>query len=181
MSSHTGELPLFDLPGRGARRRSISNAHRAGHVALTVALVAAGIRAADPDATTLPATATEPRSMSAGLVASLQRRNSHNGLYSAEVVATTPLVAGTAQSWTLRVTPRDLRADAPARLEVDVWMPETGERSAVRPTVNYLGAGNYRLDGITLSRPGWWNVALVVSGAAGTDSVAFNVVLPERH
>jgi hypothetical protein len=57
-------------------------------------------------------------------------------------------------------------------------MPETQERSPIRPTARYIGHGNYRLDSLCFSRPGWWNVALVVDGRAGVDSVAFNVVLP---
>jgi hypothetical protein len=33
------------------------------------------------------------------------------------------------------------------------------------------------VDGLRFARAGWWNVALVVDGGRGVDSVAFNVVL----
>lgn len=51
-------------------------------------------------------------------------------------------------------------------------MPETGEHGP-SITARYVGHGNYRVDGLVLSRPGWWNVALVIDSRAGIDSVAF--------
>ena len=56
-------------------------------------------------------------------------------------------------------------------------MPETGIRSPRRPTAQYIGHGDYRIDSVYVSQPGWWNVALVIEGRMGRDSVAFNVVL----
>jgi hypothetical protein len=70
------------------------------------------------------------------------------------------------------------RRVAHARVNVEAWMPETGERSPLHPAAHYVGNGNYRVDSLCFSRAGWWNVALVIDGRAGTDSVAFNVVLP---
>jgi hypothetical protein len=115
------------------------------------------------------------------VIESFHRRGSHHGRYAAEVVSATPLTTGADQSWLVRVTDRD---DAPlpdARVSVDAWMPETGEHSATHPGVRHVGGGDYRIDGLALSRAGWWNVALVIDGRSGVDSVAFNVVLPGRN
>jgi hypothetical protein len=63
---------------------------------------------------------------------------------------------------------------------VKSWAPETGEVSSKVATSRYVGGGNYRLDGIYFPHAGWWNVALVIAGANGADSVAFNVIIPPR-
>jgi hypothetical protein len=114
----------------------------------------------------------------AGVIASFDRRPSHNSRYSAEVVAADPIAAGAMQSWTVHLAGRTERRVAHASVNVEAWMPETGERSPVHPAAHYIGNGNYRVAGLCFSRAGWWNVALVIDGRAGTDSVAFNVVLP---
>jgi hypothetical protein len=113
-----------------------------------------------------------------GVIASIDRRFSHNGTYAAEVVATTPLVTEAPQTWTIHVTRRNHRRVANASIGVDAWMPEGGEHSVPRPAARYVGGGDYRIDNLFFSHPGWWNVALVIDGNAGVDSVAFNVVLP---
>ena len=87
-------------------------------------------------------------------------------------------VVGEPQRWTVRLTRRDHRRLAGAHIAAEAWMPETGARSPLRPRVSYVGGGRYAIDGVYLSRPGWWNLALVIEGRAGIDSVAFNTVLP---
>lgn len=112
------------------------------------------------------------------VVASIGQRPSHNRRYHAEVVSATPFAVGVAQSWTVRLTGRSHRRLANARLAVRSWAPETGEVSPVAASAHYLGGDRYRLDGIYFSRPGWWNVALIIDAASGIDSVAFNIVMP---
>jgi hypothetical protein len=51
-------------------------------------------------------------------------------------------------------------------------------RSPVVPTVRYVGGGDYRIDNVVFAKAGWWNVALVIDGKRGADSLAFNVVVP---
>jgi len=113
-----------------------------------------------------------------GIIASLGRRASHAHRFNAEVVAATPLGTGMHQSWTVQLTRRGHGRVSGARLTVRTWSPETGEVSALTPRVQYVGGGRYRVDDVYFPRAGWWNVALVVTAATGTDSVAFNVVLP---
>ena len=42
---------------------------------------------------------------------------------------------------------------------------------------DYLGGGQYRIDGIKFSMTGWWTLHFNISAKAGSDSVTFNVVL----
>ena len=51
-------------------------------------------------------------------------------------------------------------------------------RAPVAPSVRYVGGGDYRIDNLIFPKAGWWNVALVIDGKRGTDSLAFNVVVP---
>jgi hypothetical protein len=110
------------------------------------------------------------------LITSVGNRASHNGRYHAEVVSLSSLAVGERQRWTVRVTRRNHRL-AHARIAVEAWMPETGVRSPLRSSASYIGGGRYLIDDVSFSRAGWWNVALVIDGRAGTDSLAFNVVV----
>ena len=110
-----------------------------------------------------------------GFVTSLGERRSHNGFYSAEVISASPIAIGEAQSWTLHLSRRNRRVSH-ATVIAEAWMPETGERSTMRPSVHYVGGGDYRIDDLRFDRAGWWNVALVIEGRVGRDSVAFNLI-----
>jgi hypothetical protein len=170
MITHTGELPAFAAPAAEDGRFVRPRLALIGAVALIATLAATRW--------TQPRETTPVRADDAGIVASLGRRASHGHRFNAEVVATTPLGAGVHQSWTVQLTRRGHRRVSGAHLTVRTWSPETGELSAVTPRVRYVGGGRYRVDDVYFPRPGWWNVALVIRAAAGTDSVAFNVVLP---
>ena len=174
MLTHTGELPTSASPAGMARYAVRSRHLLVGAVALIVTvatMLGARLREAEP--TIAPA-----RSDATGIVASLGRRASHGHRYHAEVVGTTPLATGVRQRWTVRLTRHGHRKVARARLTVRSWSPETGEVSAAAPRARYVGGGRYRIDDIVFPHPGWWNVALVIDAASGTDSVAFNVVMP---
>jgi cytochrome c peroxidase len=111
------------------------------------------------------------------VVVSIGLSPSHNGRYSAEVVAAPPPAVGVGPSWTVRLTRRGQGLSG-ARLSVRPWAPDTGDASTMSTSVRYVGDGQYRVDGIFFPTPGWWNVPLVIDGAAGVDSLAFNVVMP---
>jgi hypothetical protein len=170
MITHTGELPTFAAPAAADGRLARPRLLLIGVAALTATL--ATMR------WTHSLETTPVRNEDTGIVASLGRRASHGHRYHAEVVATTPLSSGVRQSWTVLLTRRGHRRVSGARLAIRTWSPETGEVSAIAPRVRYAGGGRYRVDDVYFPHPGWWNVALVVQAATGTDSVAFNVVLP---
>ena len=177
MYTCTGDIalpPISDLPGEKSRRLLVG---------ATVALLALGavVWSAHVDRSALPgATIMAPRStpLGAGVeYADFRSRASHNGRYRAAVVDTRTLGVGHTQSWTVRISGSGNRPVGHARLAVRTWMPETGEISSAMATAHDLGGGRYVIDNLTFSRAGWWNVALVIDGAAGTDSLAFNVRL----
>jgi len=145
-------------------------------IAMLLAVVSAALCLAVRTAPARPAVASSSK-ISTGLVTSLGKRRSHNGRYSAEVVATSPIAIGAGQSWTIHLARRTQRV-ARADVTADAWMPEEPARERVHPAVHYIGGGDYRLDSLSFPRAGGWYVALVIDGRYGTDSVAFNVVLP---
>lgn len=115
-----------------------------------------------------------------GTLVSVSMRPSHNGIYRAAVVvgAESP-TAGAKQSWTVEIERADGTPVLDAAIAADAWMPASAERRAggARAGVN-LGGGRYRIDGLDFREPGWWNVPLRITSAAGIDSLAFNVVTP---
>ena len=97
---------------------------------------------------------------------------SHDERYTASLIPA-------AGAWTLEVRTTDGAPVEGAALRLESWMPDDGTAAPARPRVTAaLGGGRYRVEGVRLDRPGWWNVKLEVSSpAAGTDSLAFNLVL----
>jgi hypothetical protein len=175
MFAHTGELPIS-----GWHKRPTWRAPSLSTSLLAIALTASAVSAARAWRIATDARAESPASASArpGVVTSFGYRHSHNGRYHAEVVTAPPMTVGENQRWIVRLTLHDHHRLAAAHITTAVWMPETGARSPVRPSVSYVGGGRYAIDGVNFSQPGWWNVALVIQGRAGTDSLAFNAVLP---
>jgi hypothetical protein len=113
---------------------------------------------------------------------SISDRPSHSETYRAGVVERVgPMRTGAFQSWIVRVTDADGRSVRGASIDVSAWMPDAGEPPSVRPrSSSELGGGLYRIEGLRFTEPGWWNVPLQITSAAGIDSLAFNLVLPAR-
>lgn len=165
MHTCTGEIalpPIADLSGWKSRRLVV------GAAALFFALGSA-VWAGQTERSAARAVTIEH--------ADFGVRGSHNGRYRAAVLETRSAGIGDAQRWTVSVTGSNNEEVERAHLAVRTWMPESGELSPVVATVRDLGGGRYQIDNIALPRAGWWNVALVIEGAAGTDSLAFNVRL----
>ncbi|MEO5818505.1 MAG: FixH family protein [Gemmatimonadaceae bacterium] len=179
MDAHTGEFRLLDRPSRTRNGRLSSTGHWIASTAVAIGIAAGAAWIARPHPGSRPAQPMASATIPAGPVASLGRRRSHGGKYAAEVVSTTPLIVGATESWTIHLTRRNQQRVAHARVTVQPWMPETADRRPAM-TARYIGHGDYRVDGVVLPRAGWWNVALVIVGRAGIDSVAFNVILPPR-
>jgi len=95
---------------------------------------------------------------------------SHNGVYRASMVA-----AGS-NRWTIDIRSASGTRTSNASLALESWMPDDEGVATMRPAVTELADGRYLVDGLRLDRPGWWNVKLAISAAAGTDSLAFNLV-----
>ena len=95
---------------------------------------------------------------------------SHNGVYRASMTASAD------SQWTIEVETASGTRVPNASLALESWMPDEERFVAVHPRVSALADGRYRVDGLRLDRPGWWNVKLAISAASGTDSLAFNLV-----
>ena len=95
---------------------------------------------------------------------------SHNGVYRASMTASTN------SQWTIEIETASGTRVPNASLALESWMPDEERFVAVHPRVSELAEGRYRVYGLRLDRPGWWNVKLAISAASGTDSLAFNLV-----
>jgi hypothetical protein len=96
-------------------------------------------------------------------------RGSHDGRYT---VSAAPIDA---DSWTVQVNTASGGAISEARVYAFASMPESDRTSPMHIRAIESGNGSYRVDGLKLDRPGWWNIALVITSPIGTDSAAFNV------
>lgn len=105
------------------------------------------------------------------LPAQLENVPSHNRVYRASLIPSQ-------NEWQLRLETSDHEPVSGASLVMQPWMPEEPGVNAERPRVIDAGDGVYRVGGLRLHRPGWWNMKLTVTHAGITDSLAFNIVLP---
>lgn len=69
---------------------------------------------------------------------------------------------------------RRARSVSHAAISAIAWMPDDTVRSPAALSVRYVGGGNC----FSFTKSGWWNVALVIDGKQGRDSVALDVVIP---
>ena len=173
MYSHTAELPVVAGTPRRARRafRPVASPLVAALLLLSAVCGATAWHAA------MSAPPVVVDASPALVVASLHDRPSHNGRYRAEVTSASQIAVGATQQWIVRLERHDHRRVNGARIAARAWMPDDSTQPPVPVTVTAVGGGRYRLDDLRFARAGWWNVALVVVAARGTDSVAFNVVL----
>lgn len=115
---------------------------------------------------------TIPELIRAGKVpAQLESVPSHNRLYRASL-------RPSRNEWKLRLETSNHEPVSGATLVMQPWMPEDPAVSADRPRVIAKGEGVYRVEGLGLDRPGWWNIKLEVTSAGKTDSLAFNIIMP---
>lgn len=81
-------------------------------------------------------------------------------------------------SWLLHIEDRDRHAVTGAALSVSGGMPQHGHGLPSRPRVQeQASAGDYRIDGLQFSMPGWWEVKVYVSRDRVEDMATFNVFL----
>ncbi len=102
-----------------------------------------------------------------------------NGLF---VVAIKPqsgtVRLGEVQSWQLTVTTKEGAPVEYAAIDISGGMPQRSYGLPTSPQVtDYLGQGQYRIDGIKFTISGWWQLRLTISAAHGSDTVVFNIVL----
>jgi hypothetical protein len=85
---------------------------------------------------------------------------------------------GRLHSWRLHLETADGKPVDDAAIAVDGGMPQHGHGLPTKPRVTkQLGNGEHLVDGMKFNMGGWWVVKFRVAGAAGPDSVTFNLKL----
>jgi hypothetical protein len=81
-------------------------------------------------------------------------------------------------SWTLHIETADGRPVEDAEISITTLMPQHGHPMPTQPQITQnLGDGNYKLEGLKYSMPGWWEETLTITAGDQTDLVTFNQVL----
>lgn len=85
---------------------------------------------------------------------------SDNGLYRAQFVSELePVPVNQMHTWTLQVTTADGEPVENAVITIDGLMPDHGHGLPTQPEVTeYLGEGQYRVEGMRFNMPGYWLV-----------------------
>jgi hypothetical protein len=80
--------------------------------------------------------------------------------------------------WTLHIETPEGQPVENATITVDGDMPEHGHGLPTRPQVTeYLGNGDYLVEGIKFQMGGWWVMDFTVTADSHTDAVHFNMKL----
>ena len=104
-----------------------------------------------------------------------------NGLFRvAYSIPNEPMPINTMQSWILHVETPDGLPVENAQINVDGDMPQHGHGLPTRPQVTeYLGNGDYKVEGLKFHMQGWWIVEFDIAGQDKSDHVTFNLVLTQ--
>jgi hypothetical protein len=124
--------------------------------------------------TTAPALARPPN-----LDRSLDRLSDHGAFHVRIQSTRTPIPLWRVHPWTVRLTDASGQPVSGAVVAVDGGMPDHrhGLPTAPRAAATAV-AGDYVIEGLKFSMPGWWILTLAVKGPDGrTDTVTFNLVL----
>lgn len=89
-----------------------------------------------------------------------------------------PIAINQMHSWTLHIQTADGQPVENAVIAVGGEMPQHGHGLPTRPQVTeYLGNGNYRVEGLRFQMGGWWEVKFDIDAAGQKDAITFNLVL----
>jgi len=107
-------------------------------------------------------------------------RLSEKGLYRVSIrSAVEPLRLNELHSWMIHVETADGEAVDNAEIAASGGMPEHNHGFPTAPKVNLnQDGGNYQLEGVKFSMPGWWEMRFNITANGQTDTVVFNVLLP---
>ncbi len=84
-----------------------------------------------------------------------------------------PPIRGT-NTWVVKLTDGGGAPLANEELAVDLFMPDHGHGSSVKPTITSNGDGTYKLESVYLFMPGVWRITISRNAdAAPTDAVQF--------
>ena len=106
-------------------------------------------------------------------------RKTENGLFNVSFTSNpSPTPLNQIHTWTLHVETPDGKLVENAKISVDGGMPQHGHGLPTSPQVTqYLGSGNYRVEGMKFQMNGWWEVKFVINNGNSQDRVVFNLTL----
>ena len=106
-------------------------------------------------------------------------QESDNGLYRVSYMSSTGTIpVNQMHEWTLHVESADGTPIEDATITVDGDMPQHGHGLPTSPRVTqYLGNGDYLVEGLKFQMGGWWLVDFTISSNGQTDAVHFNMML----
>lgn len=106
-------------------------------------------------------------------------RTSAQGLYRGSWVSQLdPISIDQIHTWTLHLETPDGRPLENAQVTVDGGMPQHGHGLPTQPMVTqYLGQGNYRVEGMKFQMTGWWVVNFHITSNGKSDTLQFNLML----
>jgi hypothetical protein len=91
-----------------------------------------------------------------------------------------PIPINKIHRWKLRVETSDGRPVTGADISLDGDMPEHGHGLPTQPEVtDNLGNGEYLMEGLKFSMPGWWIMKFNIKSDDKEDNVTFNLLLKE--
>jgi hypothetical protein len=89
-----------------------------------------------------------------------------------------PVAINQMHTWTLHVETADGQPVENAAITVGGGMPQHGHGLPTRPQVTeYLGDGNYRVEGLRFQMGGWWEVKFDIDADGQQDAITFNLIL----
>lgn len=105
-------------------------------------------------------------------------RASERGVYSATLQTERPLQVAKMQSVRVVVLDSAGQPVSDAQITVDGGMPQHGHGLPTHPVATPTSdAGVYEIQGVKFNMGGWWVFNLHIGGAAGPDSITFNLDL----
>jgi hypothetical protein len=89
-----------------------------------------------------------------------------------------PITINQMHTWTLHVETGDGQIVEDAAILVSGGMPQHGHGLPTSPQVTqYLGNGDYLVEGLKFQMGGWWEVKFNISANGQSDDVTFNLIL----
>lgn len=106
-------------------------------------------------------------------------RTSEHGLFRGTWVSQLdPVEINKIHTWTIHVETPDGQPLDNAQIMVDGGMPQHGHGLPTQPQVTqYLGNGDYRVEGMKFQMTGWWVVNFHITANGKSDSLQFNLLL----
>ena len=106
-------------------------------------------------------------------------RTSEQGLFRGTWVSQLdPIDINQIHTWTIHLETPDGQPLENAQITVDGGMPQHGHGLPTQPKVTqYLGKGDYRVEGMKFQMTGWWVVNFHITANGKSDTLQFNLNL----